>query len=55
MDCRTYVTANRCQNEDLFFALRGGGGATFGIIMEMTTLAHPVQSLGVCFFTLTES
>ncbi|KAK5730587.1 hypothetical protein LTR15_000524 [Elasticomyces elasticus] len=24
----TYVTANRCQNQDIFFALRGGGGST---------------------------
>lgn len=26
----TFVTANACQNQDLFFALRGGGGSTFG-------------------------
>lgn len=25
----TYVTANRCQNPDLWFAWRGGGGSTF--------------------------
>ncbi|KAL4940755.1 hypothetical protein BDV06DRAFT_213210 [Aspergillus oleicola] len=37
----TYVTANRCQNQDIFFALRGGGGGTFGVITEMSTLAHP--------------
>lgn len=37
----TYVTANRCQNQELFFALRGGGGSTFGVNMEMTTRAHP--------------
>lgn len=42
----TYVTANRCQNQDLFFALRGGGGSTFGVNMEMTTRAHPQVS---CF------
>jgi len=39
----TYVTANRCQNQDIFYALRGGGGGTFGVVMEMSTLAHPVQ------------
>lgn len=32
-----YVTASRCQNSDLFFAMRGGGGATFGVIMSMTS------------------
>ncbi|KAL5334483.1 hypothetical protein BJX70DRAFT_405421 [Aspergillus crustosus] len=37
----TYITANRCQNQDIFFALRGGGGGTFGVITEMSTLAHP--------------
>lgn len=41
----TYITANRCQNTDMFFALRGGGGGTFAVNMEMTTLAHPVQPL----------
>ncbi|KAI1381995.1 FAD-binding domain-containing protein [Hypoxylon crocopeplum] len=26
--------ANQCQNEDLFWALRGGGGGTFGVVLE---------------------
>ncbi|KAF9561165.1 FAD-binding domain-containing protein [Agrocybe pediades] len=34
-------TANACQNSDLFFALRGGGGGTFGVVMEATVLATP--------------
>ena len=33
----TYVTTNRYQNQDLFFALRGGGGGTFGIVTEVTS------------------
>ncbi|KAK2794708.1 hypothetical protein FQN52_007478 [Onygenales sp. PD_12] len=37
----TYVTANRCQNQDIFFALRGGGGATFGVITETTARVIP--------------
>ncbi|KAL2835353.1 hypothetical protein BJY01DRAFT_223828 [Aspergillus pseudoustus] len=36
-----HVTANRCQNQDLFFALRGGGGGTFGVITEMTSRVYP--------------
>ncbi|QSS54216.1 FAD binding domain-containing protein [Histoplasma capsulatum var. duboisii H88] len=36
-----YVTANRCQNQDIFFAVRGGGGATFGVIVETTTRVFP--------------
>ncbi|MCJ1237581.1 hypothetical protein MMC14_005568 [Varicellaria rhodocarpa] len=29
-------TANSCQNIDLFWALRGGGGGTFGVVLEST-------------------
>lgn len=36
-----YLTANACQNTDLFYALRGGGGGTFGVVMESTFLAEP--------------
>ncbi|KAH9482115.1 FAD-linked oxidoreductase phmC [Psilocybe cubensis] len=36
-----YRTANRCQNQDLFFALRGGGGGTFGVVLESTHMASP--------------
>jgi FAD/FMN-containing dehydrogenase len=36
-----YLTANRCKNQDLFFALRGGGGNAFGIVMEVAMRAHP--------------
>lgn len=46
----TYVTANRCHNQDLFFALRGGGGGTFGVVMEMTTQAHPQLTLQAAEF-----
>ena len=31
-----YRTANECQNQDLFFALRGGGGSAFGVVIEST-------------------
>ncbi|GJJ14555.1 hypothetical protein Clacol_008820 [Clathrus columnatus] len=33
--------ANICQNKDLFFALRGGGGGTFGVVLSATILASP--------------
>ncbi|KAL1918879.1 uncharacterized protein VTP21DRAFT_2901 [Calcarisporiella thermophila] len=29
-------TANACQNKDLFWALRGGGGGTFGVVISAT-------------------
>src|ERR1700761_1982220 len=31
-----HLFANQCQNSDLFFALRGGGGGTFGVVLEST-------------------
>ena len=43
----TYVTANRCQNQDIFFAMRGGGGATFGVLAEMTTHLYPAVPMQV--------
>jgi FAD binding domain/Berberine and berberine like len=35
------VTANAYQHPDLFWALRGGGGGTFGIASTMTFRTHP--------------
>ena len=52
----TYVTANRCQNQDVFFAQRGGGGGTFGVNMHMSTAAYPstpVQWVEINFSNLT--
>ncbi|KAF9870656.1 FAD binding domain protein [Colletotrichum karsti] len=37
----TVVVANACQNQDLFWAIRGGGGGTFGVIVNMTVKAYP--------------
>ena len=37
----TLLTANKCTNPDLFWALRGGGGGTFGIVTRMVHKAHP--------------
>ncbi|PKY04641.1 FAD-binding domain-containing protein [Aspergillus campestris IBT 28561] len=51
----TYVTANRCQNQDIFFALRGGGGGTFGVIMEMSVAAHAEKSMEVFTMDLPNS
>ncbi|THV00612.1 FAD binding domain-containing protein [Dendrothele bispora CBS 962.96] len=36
-----FLTANECQNSDLWFALRGGGGGTFGVVLETVHLALP--------------
>ncbi|KAF9559407.1 hypothetical protein EC968_006616 [Mortierella alpina] len=34
-------TANAFQNKDLFWALRGGGGGTFAVVVEAVYRAHP--------------
>lgn len=33
--------ANAYQNSDLFFALRGGGGGSFGVVVRVTVNAYP--------------
>jgi FAD/FMN-containing dehydrogenase len=38
------LVANACQNQDLFWALRGGGGGTFGIVTEVTLMTHPLPT-----------
>ncbi|PSN66740.1 FAD-binding domain-containing protein [Corynespora cassiicola Philippines] len=35
------LTANRCQNSELFWAIRGGGGGTFGVVTSVTMKAYP--------------
>ncbi|KDQ50497.1 hypothetical protein JAAARDRAFT_63111 [Jaapia argillacea MUCL 33604] len=42
-----FRTVNACQNTDLFYALRGGGGGTFGVVLESTVLASPRVTLQV--------
>lgn len=35
------VTATRSQNSDLYWALSGGGGGTYGVVVSMTVKAYP--------------
>jgi len=39
------VIADRCTNRDLFWALRGGGGGTFGIVTHMNYKLHPATPI----------
>jgi FAD/FMN-containing dehydrogenase len=37
-------TANACTNADLFWALKGGGGGTFGVITRVTLRTHALPT-----------
>ncbi|KAH6845745.1 hypothetical protein B0I37DRAFT_344863 [Chaetomium sp. MPI-CAGE-AT-0009] len=39
------VIANECENKDLFWAMRGGGGSTFGIMTSVTMKTVPTPKL----------
>jgi len=39
------LIANQCQNQDLYWAFRGGGGGTFGVITKLTLKAYPAPDL----------
>lgn len=40
----TSVTANAYQHQDLFWALRGGGGGTFGVVTSLTMRTYPLPT-----------
>ena len=41
------ITVNAKNNSDLFFALRGGGGSTWGVITAITFNAHLIPQGGI--------
>jgi FAD/FMN-containing dehydrogenase len=48
------VTANECQHADLFWALRGGGGGTFGVVTKVTLRTYEIpSSVGGAFGQIT--
>ena len=47
-------TVNQAQFPDLFFALRGGGGGTFGIVTRLTMRTHTLpNTIGAVQFSVT--
>lgn len=52
-DCRTRIV-NAWRDPDLFFALRGGGGGTFGVATRLTLATHPLpDTFGAVLFSVT--
>jgi FAD/FMN-containing dehydrogenase len=48
--------ANACTNPDLFWALKGGGGGTFGVVSKMTLRTHDLpEFFGTANFTIKAS
>ncbi|KAJ5425253.1 hypothetical protein N7465_000323, partial [Penicillium sp. CMV-2018d] len=47
------LTVNQCQNEELYWAIRGGGGGTFGVILSVTVKAYPMPSVTMIGLDLT--
>ena len=48
--CGEYLTTNKYQNSDLFWALRGGGGGTYGVVTSITYRTY--ESLPVAYYYL---
>ncbi|CAN5380705.1 FAD-binding protein [soil metagenome] len=45
--------ANACTNADLFWALKGGGGGSFGVVTRMTLRTHALPAfIGAAFMTI---
>jgi len=42
-------TVNACRNRDLFWALRGGGGGTFGVVLSAILRTYPSPSIVAAF------
>ncbi len=47
------LTVNPCSHPDLFWALKGGGGGSFGVITRLTLATHPLpEDFGVAWGTI---
>ncbi|KAI2641176.1 putative oxidoreductase [Xylaria nigripes] len=49
------VTANESNNPDLFWALRGGGGGTFGVVTHVTLRTYPDDPVVISTISLSTS
>ena len=49
------MTVNSCEEEDLFWALRGGGGGTFGVVLNVVLRTFPSPSIIGASFSFSPS
>ncbi|KAG8411069.1 hypothetical protein J3458_016180 [Metarhizium acridum] len=49
------VSANENQNQDLFWALKGGGGGTFGVVAQATVRVYPDDPITVAAISISTS
>ena len=48
------ITANECQNSDIFWAIRGGNAGAFGVITSLTVKAYPMPDVHLWTFQATQ-
>ncbi|KAF6832073.1 isoamyl alcohol oxidase [Colletotrichum musicola] len=46
------VMASPCANPDLFYAIKGGGGGTYGVVTQMTVKTYPTKNINVIDVTI---
>jgi len=46
-----FVTASATRNPDLFWALRGGGGSTYGVVTSLVVRAYPKMPVAIMSLT----
>ena len=49
----SFVTANADSNSDLYWAIRGGGGSTFGVVTSAVIAAYPRIPVATLTYSLT--
>lgn len=49
------VTANANSHPDLYWALRGGGGSTYGVVVSMTVKAYPDTFFSTAYATVLDN
>jgi len=47
-----HVIANPYRNKDLFWALRGGGGGTWGVVTSVTYKTHPSTPFSAAYISV---